>query len=318
MTLERIREKLNKFNFDFKKNAGLLASFIIVYDYVKFLKTEPYLKEFLNSSFSYTEEELQKMIEIVQDPEKHKTFDEAEFDIFKPETISSLPVFKTEFNTYQKALESKEDVNLRALLNIYLVSLETVVLSVQEIKDCQKSGDNERANQLIEDMKDDAFELMPAHEIKNMPEFKPMLSSQYLDICIEQINKHIIDHIDAQSMFGEEKPKSDLFFDVEKSVLYIKDYKIKISRNPELSLDHYILNVIFQKEERGEEVYFKDVAKYMGEEYDKSKDWRKFYRACELLNKKIQEDTDNKIIKFIEPHGGNTAYCNINPDYSNL
>lgn len=318
MTLERIKEKLNDFNFNFKKNAGLLASFVIVYDYIDFLKTEPYLKEFLSPQFSYTKEQINSLIDIVQDPKKDKTFSEIEFDILKPETISSLPVFKTEFTTCQNALETKEDINLRVMLTVYLLSLESVAMEVQEIKNCQKSGNIERANKFIEDIKNESFELMPAHEIKNMPELKPMLSSQYLSLCIEQINKHIIDHIDAQSMFSEEKPKSELFFDTEKSTLYIKDYKIKISRSPELSLDHYILDVIFKNEDKGEEVYFKDVAKYMGEDYDKSKDWRKFCRSCELLNKKVQEDTNNKIINFIEFHGGNTAYCKINSDYSRL
>jgi hypothetical protein len=316
MTLERIKEKLNDFNLNFKRNAGLLAGHIIIYNYIDFLKTEPYLKELLSPLFSYTKEQMGSLIDIVLDPEKEKALNELEFDILKPETVSSLPVFKTEFSYCQKAIENDENINLRVMLSVYLVSLETIVLGVQEIKDCQKSGDIKRANELIEQIKDDAFELMPAHGIKNMPEFKPMLSSQYLDICIEQINKHIIDHIDAQSMFSEEKPKSDLFFDNKKSLLYIKDYKIKISRSPELSLDHYILDVIFQNEDKDEDVYFKDVAKHMGEDYDKSEDWRKFYRACKLLNEKVQNDTDNKIINFIEFHGGNTAYCKINPDYS--
>jgi len=318
MTLERIKEKLNDFNFNFKKNAGLLASFVIIYDYIDFIKTEPYLKEFLSPLFSYTDEQMISLIDIAKDTEKQQALNSIELDILKPETIASLPVFKKEFTNCQKAIEAQEDINLRAILSIYVVSLETVTLEVQEIKDCQKSGDIERANKIIEDIKDEAFEIMPPHHIKNMPELKPMLSSQYLSLCIEQINKHILDHIDAQSMFSEEKPKSDLSFDAKKSFLYIKDYKIKISRNPDLSLDHYILDVIFKNEDKGEEVYFKDVAQYINEDYDKSKDWRKFCRACELLNKKIQEDTDNKILNFIEPHGGNTAYCKINPDYSQL
>ena len=84
MTLERIKEKLNYFNINFKKNAGLLASFIIVYDYIDFLKTEPYLKEFLSPLFSYTKEQMNSLIDIVRDPEKEKSFNETEFDILKP------------------------------------------------------------------------------------------------------------------------------------------------------------------------------------------------------------------------------------------
>jgi hypothetical protein len=118
-------------------------------------------------------------------------------------------------------------------------------------------------------------------------------------------------------MFSEEKPKSDLSFDVEKSILYIKDYKIKISRSSDLSIDHYILEVIFNNDDIYEEVYFKDVAKRMDEydDYDKTKDWRKFYRACDHLNQKIQTDTDDKVINFIESHTGKTAWCKINPKY---
>ncbi len=317
MTLERIKEKLNKFNLDFKKNAGLLASFIIIYDYIDFLKTELYLKEFLAPLFSYTKEQMNSLIDIVQSPEKEKAFDEIEIDALKPETISQFPVFKTEFANCKKAFETKEDIHLRALLSFYLLSLELVTLEVQNIKDCQKSGDTKKANELIEKIKDESFEIMPNHNIKNLQELKPMLSSQYLSICIEQINKHILDHIDAQSMFDEEKPKSDLSFDVEKSILYIKDYKIKISRSSDLPIDHYILEAIFNNDDIYEEVYFKDVDKKMDEygDYDKTKDWRKFYRACEHLNQKIQADTDDKVINFIESHTGKTAWCKINPKY---
>ena len=294
-----------------------MASFIVIYDYINFLKTELYLKEFLSPLFSYSKEQMTSLIDIVQSPEKEKAFDEIEIDALKPETISKFPVFKTEFASCKKAFETKEDINLRALLSFYILSLELVTLEVQNIKDCQKSGDTKKANELIEKIKDESFEIMPNHNIKNLPELKPMLSSQYLSICIEQINKHILDHIDAQSMFSEEKPKSDLSFDVGESTLYIKDYKIKISRSSDLSIDHYILEAIFNNDDIYEEVYFKDVAKRMDEygDYDKTKDWRKFYRACEHLNHKIQTDIDDKVINFIESHTGKTAWCKINPKY---
>lgn len=64
-------------------------------------------------------------------------------------------------------------------------------------------------------------------------------------------------------------------------------------------------------------MYFKDVAKKRDEygDYDKTKDWRKYYRACERLNKKVQTDTKNNIINFIEAHTGQKAWCKISSKY---
>ena len=316
MNLDRIREKLSNFNLKFKKNAGFMASFIIVYDYINFLKTEPYLKDFLSPLFSYTKEQMDLLNDIAQDPEKDRALNKIELDVLKPETISTLPVFKKEFTAFQSAIEKEEDVNLRGLLSFYLLSLKVVTLKVQIIKDCQQSGDTERADKLIEEIKNESFEIMPPHKIKNVPELKPILSSQYLSMCIEQINKHIIDHIDSQSMFSNEKPESELSFDSKKSILYIKDYKIKVARKSDRGVDHYILECLFKNEYLEDEVYFKDVAGLMGEDYSvDNESWRTYYRACKDLNDKIQKDTDNKIIEFLKPHGGKVAHCKINTSY---
>lgn len=88
MTLERIKEKLNDFNLNFKKNTGLLTSFVIIYDYIDFIKTETYLKEFFSPQFSYTKEQIDSLIDIIQDLENYKSFNEAGLNILKPEIIS--------------------------------------------------------------------------------------------------------------------------------------------------------------------------------------------------------------------------------------
>ena len=312
MITDKIKDQLIDFNRQFKKNSGHFKSFEIIFDYISFLKSEPYLKELLDPLFAYVNKQLEIMKGTAKNPEKNKEFDNISMDILDPSTLSGMPVFSQEFETWQKALENKQDVSIMALLPVNLLCLLIVSIEMQEIKDSQKAGDIERTNELIKDVKDDSFSIMPAHNIKNFPE-KAITSAQFLDSSMEIINKHIIDTIDSQAFLEGNKPIPPISFDSKNSILYIRGQEIKIALKSEKPIDHYILEAIFSKDLADQTDFVEISEDYLKEDYEGNR--QRFRHACDKLNRKISKATSNKINDFISYTTEKNGWCQINHKY---
>jgi len=313
MTTDKIKDQLIDFNRQFKRNSGHFKSFEVIFDYIGFLDSEPYLKDLLDPLLSYVNKQIGLMTDIVKNPEKSQAMDNISLDVLNPSNFSEMPVFNQEFKGWQKAIENKEDLAFKELLSINLMSLILVANGMQEIKDCQKSGDIKRANELIEIAKDESFAIMPAHNVKNAPE-KVITSAQFLDSSMELINKHIIDKIDAQDFLESLKPKPPISFNPENSILYIRGQEIKITLKNDKPIDHYILEAIFAKGDLTEQTDFVEIAEDTIKE-DYNGNWQRFRNACDNLNQKIAKATDNKINDFISYTTGKTGWCKINHKY---
>jgi len=313
MTTDKIKDQLIDFNRQFKKNSGHFKSFEVIFDYIGFLNSEPYLKDLLAPIFDYTNKQIGLMTEIVKNPDKSRAMDNISLDVLNPSNFSEMPVFNQEFKGWQKAIENKEDLAFKELLSINLMSLILVANGLQEIKDCQRSGDIKRANELIEIAKDESFAIMPAHDVKNAPE-KVITSAQFLDSSMELINKHIIDKIDAQDFLESLKPKPPIIFDSENSILNIRGEEIKIARQKDRPIDHYILECIFSKDDISDPADYSEISEdFLKEDYDSLKGWNKFRNACDKLNDKIESET--KIKDFILYSTEKLGWCKINQKY---
>ena len=312
MTTDKIKDQLIDFNRQFKKNSGHFKSFEVIFDYISFLKSEPYLKKLLDPLFVYVNKQLEVMKGTVKSPEKNKEFDNISIDILDPSTLSGMPIFSQEFKTLQKALENKQDVSIMALMPVNLLCLLIVSIEMQEIKDSQKAGDIERTNELIKDVMEDSFSIMPAHNIKNLPE-KAITSAQFLDSSMEIINKHIIDTIDSQAFLRCNKPVLPISFDKENSILYIRGQEIKIALKSEKPIDHYILEAIFSKDLTNQTDFVEISEDYLKEDYEGNR--QRFRHACDKLNRKISKATNNKINDFISYTTEKNGWCQINHKY---
>jgi len=109
MTTDKIKDQLIDFNRQFKKNSGHFKSFEVIFDYISFLSSEPYLKDLLSPLFSYVNKQIGLMTEIVKSPEKSQAMDNISLDVLNPSNFSEMPVFNKEFNTWQKAIENKRE-----------------------------------------------------------------------------------------------------------------------------------------------------------------------------------------------------------------
>lgn len=316
MTTDQIKNQITNYVRQFKENSGTFKSFEIVFDYVNFLESEPYLEKLLSPVLATLYDQMKIMEKIAKDnPEESKKMDNFVFDPNNPASLSDLPIFKEEIAKWIKAIENKENLPLITGLSIYLTSLIIISNSFEEIKEAQKASDNKRVKELIEIAKEESFSLvsMPVKDNKPMV----ITSSQYLEMCLKMVSKYILDNIDSQAFLANDKQQTVISFDKDNSILNIYGQDIKIAMKNDKPTDHFILEAIFANPDKTEETYFKDIAQdYIKvEEYDSSKDWNRFRNACDRLNQKVDKSTNGRYKKFIEYSTGKTGWSKINPKY---
>jgi len=127
------------------------------------------------------------------------------------------------------------------------------------------------------------------------------------------LNKKIINELSTEDFIKGHKDNT--YFDKEKSILHIKSKKIKIKRKADLPIEHYILEYLFDQDDKQEEAYYQDIAteKLRELEYNNKTDWKKYYNACERLQEKIRVETNiNDFLIFTTNKTGNVK---INKKY---
>ncbi len=308
-----IKEKLSYFEEQFKKASGTFKSYEVIYYYYNYLESEPYIKDLLKAHINYAKREYKNLKEIALDPKKEKELLEKETDILNPDSFNDFPAFEELFKKFSQGLKTKEDLNIIMSLPVFIMDIYIIKMTLDEVKKLQKEGDTKKANEIINDIKDNSLSLVPPHNIKNLPE-KPITTYQFFLIGIQLINKYIFDDIDSQEFFNSDKLNSGISFDKADSVLNIRGQEIKISRRSDKSIDHYILENIFSKDDLTENAHFREITQdTIKDEYGGR--WERFRHACDHLNKKISKDTNNKVIDFIKYTTGKTGYCYINKKY---
>ncbi len=305
MDKQLIKERLLEYNREFKRTIGNFKSFEVVFDYINFLVSEPYLIELLAPLIDYIEAESQKL--------ENEDFKNIMIDFSVPDGLSAIPIFKDKFKIWQDDLNNKREPNIMASLPLNFILLVGVACLIEEIKEAQKTGDIVYTKKLVEEVKEKSLSVLDTSNIKGV-EMKRMTYGQYIDISMELVNKSIIDEIDAEALLNSSKPKSPLSFDKEKSILNIRGQEIKIALKTEKPIDHYILECLFSKDDLSEPADFVEISKdFLKEDYNGNR--QRFRHACDKLNRKISKATSNKINNFITYTTGSTGWCQINHKY---
>jgi hypothetical protein len=121
---------------------------------------------------------------------------------------------------------------------------------------------------------------------------------------IDKLYKKILPFLDKEEM-------PDFGFDFNKSILYFQEKEIHISLKNDKTNAHYVLEHIFKSDDLGQQFPFSEIAEDTFKENNDS--WRKYYRACEDINKKVYKAT--RIDDFLEFSSGKTAWAKINKKY---
>jgi len=318
MTPDKIKNKLESFVAEYQEKLGTFNGNLVIYEFMEFVKNDPAVKAIMKDQFAYFESQKEIIIKMTDDELDANLSNKIAIDPENPKTWPGQNIFAKEYGIATAIMKDSQpfsqiELNLPVCLTNLIVIHELVSKAKEELKD-----NPEKSKELTQTIKELTTTSLP-FKFKDKNEeksFSLVLPAYYLN-CLAVVCSYIFSELDAREFLKGNKPTLPITFDKVESLLTIKGTKIKISRSADLSIDHHILEAIFANEDISEEVYFKNVAKRMDEygDYDKTKDWRKFYRACEHLNQKIQTDTDNKVINFIEPHTGNKAWCKIDPKY---
>lgn len=143
--------------------------------------------------------------------------------------------------------------------------------------------------------------------------FKDPMQIMVYNMAFAVLNKKIINELSTEDFIKGHKDNT--YFDKEQSVLHIKGKEVKIKRKADLPIEHYILECLFDQEDKTEEVYYQDIAKekLRALEYDSSNDWKTYHKACQRLQDKIRVDA--QIADFIIFTTGKTGNVKINSDY---
>ena len=318
MTPDKIKSKLESFIADYQEKLGTFNGNLAIYEFIEFIKNDPTVKAIMKDQFAYSESQNDIIMNMTEDELGARFDNKIAFDPENPATWPDKDIFTKEHNIASAIItESQPFSSVNLHLPLALAYLSMIHWAVSKAKEEMKDNPEESKEiaQVIKELSTTSlpFKYKDKNEEKSLSFVLPASCLYYLAV----VSSYIFSELDAKEFLKGNKPTPPITFDKEDSLLTIKGTKIKISRSTDLSIEHHILEAIFDNEDISEEVYFKDVAKRMDEfaDYDKTKDWRKFYRACEHLNQKVQTDTDNKVIDFIEPHTGNKAWCKINPKY---
>ena len=143
--------------------------------------------------------------------------------------------------------------------------------------------------------------------------FKDSTQNMVYNMSFAVLNKKIINELSTDDFIKGHK--DNIYFDKEKSILHIKGKKVKIKRKADLPIEHYILEYLFDQEDKTEEAYYQDIAteKLKELEYNNKTDWKKYYNACERLQDKIRVETNiNDFLIFTTNKTGNVK---INKKY---
>jgi len=311
MKTDEIKNQIGRYFEQYQKDSGTFEAFRIIYEYVNFLKTEPYLKTLLGDVFAYVEQQKKIVLEL----EKKKELDQYNISNFDPYNPPKFPFFKKEAKLWQEKTAKKESPEMLMMLPMAIIDLTAIYDFMVKAKNEVKNNNLNPVNS-IQNLSIASLPFMAQDKNGDNVEAKINTANFHLS-CLATVSKYIFDQIDAEKFINNQRPPKAFDFDPDESMLYIHGQPIQIAMKSDTSTAHFILMAICDNPDKTEEIYFKDIAQdYIKvEEYDSSKDWNRFRNAIVRLNAKVDNSTEGKIKDFIECHTGKTGWCKINPKY---
>lgn len=308
MTTDKIKQRLLRYLAEYEENAARMKGVEIVFEYVNFLKNEPYTKKLLAEEFKYA----QKQKELLQAYKPEKEIPPLDL-LTKPFEIKDRADVVINKEILAIGLEQREKSEHALMKQVLPLMFTNLVLLYEGIKDTkEKVTNNEPIDDVVDILKDFTTATV---QVKFMDE--PVAKETTFNILKNSFiitNKYIIDTIDSKEMFGSKKTRKEPWFDKNESILHFYGQDIKIKLKSDKPIDHYVLEAIFSKKDLSEQTDYVEIAEdFIKDEYNGK--WDRFRNAIDKLNSKIAKATNNEINDFITKHDGVTGWCKINPKY---
>ena len=308
MTTDKIKQRLLAYLVEYQTNAPHVKGLEVIFEYVKFLKTEPYTKKLLAKEFEYAQEQVE-LLEAYK-PEKEIPIEDILTKTLEVKDIDGMIINKEAVKMGLELKEKNQHANMQQVLPTMITNLILIYEGLKATKEKVKN------NIPIDDVMNILKEFPTAtlrvkfgeEPIADMTTHKLMTGS------LAVTTKYIIDSIDSKEMFGSKRTKKEPWFDENESVLHFYGKDIKIKLKSDKPIDHFVLEAIFSKKDLTEQTDYVIISEdFYGNDYNGK--WDRFRNAIERLNKKIAKATNNEINDFIIKHDGITGWCKINPKY---
>jgi hypothetical protein len=130
---------------------------------------------------------------------------------------------------------------------------------------------------------------------------------------LDTVHSRITMLLRNKQLFPTNKPVRRFSFDAERSILFINQYEVRINRRGSITDQHRILASMFASGDLHQDFFYAEMAEAVyGEEYDREP--RKYWEACNEINKKVAEDTNGMFPKLLLPTLERKGLVKVNPD----
>lgn len=145
-------------------------------------------------------------------------------------------------------------------------------------------------------------------------------SANLFHAAFQVVGGCVLEKMEQEEFLKWADKSNKTWFDEKKSILYIKGERVIINNQDKITNAHKILRYIFitNKDNIKDDFFYSEMAfdEFEDIEYKQDKDgWRKYFIACRDINLKIQKQTKNKIVDFLNFNYGKKARVKINEAY---
>jgi len=224
---------------------------------------------------------------------------------------------KTETKIKQKSVLTKDgffyclktkklnEIDLKISANLWLCysSLATIHKALKKYKKVEDKKEKLKLEKYLDDV-------MSNYQNK-----------QIFELSLWAISNHIFDLLDKEIFLSCEKiDKNILRFDEVKSLLFILDYKIKISERDKITNAHKVLKYIFidNANNLNDDFHYSEIAENEFENLEHKKEqrsWQRYYDTCLDIQNKISKHTKNNVDNFLIFNTGSSGRVKINSKY---
>ncbi|MFA5162997.1 MAG: hypothetical protein WC441_00545 [Patescibacteria group bacterium] len=136
--------------------------------------------------------------------------------------------------------------------------------------------------------------------------------------AFQVVSDCVLEKMEQEEFFKNSNRGEKTWFDSQRSILYIKGYKVPIAKQDKETNAHKILKYIFKdnKDNLKDTFFYSEMAEDVFEDLEykeEANSWRKYYDCCVELNNKIFNGTKKSVENFLIFNSGKKGYLKINP-----